>query len=72
MENGRLAWELEQLQGVVDLQELHRLRSDLHTLRQEMLNMATRLEASQVCKSDATANCAATRRLSSPLPAFMS
>ncbi len=48
VENERLSWELEQLRGMVDMDELTRLRSDIDSLRQEMLHMASRLESLQV------------------------
>lgn len=39
VENERLTWELTQLQGLVDNDELDRLRADTDTLRQQMLHM---------------------------------
>ena len=39
VENERLTWELSQLQGSVDTDELARLRTDIDTLRQQILQM---------------------------------
>ena len=39
VENERLTWELSQLQGLVDADELARLRTDIDTLRQQILQM---------------------------------
>ena len=48
VENERLSWELEQLRGMVNMQELTRLRSEIDGLREEMLHMADRAESLQV------------------------
>ncbi|DBA65966.1 TPA: hypothetical protein ACH3X2_002987 [Trebouxia sp. C0005] len=50
VENERLLWELEQMRGMADVNEVTRLRSEIDGLRREMLHMANRyesLEASQ-------------------------
>ena len=48
VENERLSWELEQVQGLVDQQELAQMRSDLDSLRSQMLLMAEREDNMQV------------------------
>lgn len=48
MENERLSWELEQVRGLVDMQELARLRTDLHSLRNQILLMASQEDKAQV------------------------
>ena len=42
VENERLTWELSQLQGLVDADELARLRTDIDTLRQHILQMGAK------------------------------
>ena len=39
VENERLTWELSQLQGLVDCEQLACLRTDTDTLRRQMLQM---------------------------------
>ena len=48
VENERLSWELEKVQGLVDMQELTHLRSDLHTLRSQILLMTLHEDSAQV------------------------
>ncbi len=48
MENERLLWELEQMRGMADVNEVTRLRSEIDGLRQEMLHMANRYESLEV------------------------
>lgn len=62
VENQRLAWELSQLQGAVDTEELARLRSETNALRQQMLQMHTHMDHSQVslaetCLSEGNCRC---------------
>ena len=53
MENERLLWELEQMRGMADVNEVTRLRSEIDGLRQEMLHMANRYESLEVIKAAA-------------------
>lgn len=48
VENERLSWELEQVRGLVDTQELAHLRTDLHSLRNQILLMASQEDNAQV------------------------
>lgn len=48
VENERLSWELEQVRGLVDMQELAVLRMDIHSLRNQILVMAQREDNAQV------------------------
>ena len=48
VENERLSWELEQVRGLVDMQELAHLRMDLDSLRSQILLMAQREDNAQV------------------------
>lgn len=48
VENERLSWELEQVRGLVDMQELAVLGTDLHSLRNQILLMAQREDNAQV------------------------
>ena len=48
VENERLLWELEQMRGMADVNEVTRLRSEIDGLRQEMLHMANRYESLEV------------------------
>lgn len=48
VENERLSWELEQVRGLVDMQELAVLRMDLQSLRNQILLMAQREDNAQV------------------------
>ncbi|KAL3144137.1 hypothetical protein ABBQ32_003927 [Trebouxia sp. C0010 RCD-2024] len=47
LENERLSWELEQVRGLVDTQELAHLRTDLHSLRNQILLMASQEDNAQ-------------------------
>ena len=48
VENERLLWELEQMRGMADVNEVTRLRTEIDGLRQEMLHMANRYESLEV------------------------
>ena len=48
VENERLSWELEQVRGLVDMEELAHLRMDLDSLRNQILLMAQREDHAQV------------------------
>jgi len=53
VENERLLWELEQMRGMADVNEVTRLRAEIDGLRQEMLHMANRYESLEVIKAAA-------------------
>lgn len=50
VENERLLWELEQMRGMADVNEVTRLRSEIDGLCQEMLHMANRYESLEVIR----------------------
>ena len=48
MENERLDWDVSQLQGLVDTQEVAGLQADTNALRLQMLQMHAHTDSSQV------------------------
>ena len=54
VENERLSWELDQVRGMVNENEIARLRSEIDGLRQEVLHMADRHDSLEVICSSAS------------------